>query len=128
MKLPISAFLGVLLLTACGSSGPRASDVRPDWIDNPGEGVSASAGVHIRGRVAQEELAIFRAREEFAKRQGVSIQSQQTLSTTVANGRSSTTGRQASQEQTKQSDVRVKVKAKWRDPLNDVLWVWVVPN
>jgi hypothetical protein len=127
-KLNLSILMFSVVLSACGSSAARVSDARPNWIDNPGEGVSASAGVHVRGRVAQEELAILRAREEFAKRLGVSIQSSQTLSTMVANGRSSTTGVQAATEETHQSDIRAKVKAKWRDPVNDVLWVWVVPS
>jgi hypothetical protein len=118
----------VFLLAACTGNVKPPVNERPAWIDNPGNGVSASAGEHIRGRVAQEELAIQRARAEFAKRFGVSIQSAQTLSTTVANGRASTVGSQQSREDAKQVDVRAVVKAKWRDPDTDVLWVWLVPS
>lgn len=116
-------------LAACKTaSHVNDNSVRPAWIDNPGNGVSASAGMHIRGKTAQEELAILRAREEFAKRFGVSIESSQTMSTTVGGGRSSTVGAQVAREELKQSDVKAEVKAKWRDPDSDVLWVWLVPS
>lgn len=117
-----------LMLSACATSVKEVVNERPAWIDNPGNGVSASAGMHVRGKVAQEELAILRAREEFAKRFGVSIRSAQTLSTTVAHGRASTVGSQHAQEETQQVDVKAVVKAKWRDPDSDVLWVWLVPS
>ena len=116
------------LLSACAAPVKPVGNERPAWIDNPGNGVSASAGIHIRGPVAQEELATARARGEFAKRFGVSISSAQTLSTTVANGRSNTVGAQVSREDSRQADVRAMVKAKWRDPANDTLWVWLVPS
>ena len=116
-------------LLACTPSGSISNhNSRPDWIDNPGNGVSASAGIHIRGKTAQEELAIHRAREEYAKRFGVKIDSSQTVSTTVAGGRSSTVGAQVSHEELQQVEVRAEVKAKWRDPNSDVLWVWLVPS
>lgn len=123
----MSAF-AALLITACASAPAPASVAKPVWIDNPGNGVSASAAMHVRGRAAQEELAIMRAREEYAKRFGVSIQSVQDLSTTVAHDRASTVGSQAAHEETNQTNVKAMVKAKWRDPENDVLWVWLVPS
>jgi hypothetical protein len=76
--------LSFALLSACATSVKEVGNERPAWIDNPGNGVSASAGMHVRGRAAQEELAILRAREEFAKRFGVSIRSAQTLHDRVA--------------------------------------------
>ena len=120
--------LAFALLSACATSVKETGNERPAWIDNPGNGVSASAGMHVRGRVAQEKLAVLRAREEFAKRFGVSIRSAQTLSTTVSQGRASTAGSQQAQEDTQQIDVKAVVKAKWRDPDSDVLWVWLVPS
>jgi hypothetical protein len=125
-----SALLGTLflLLSACATNVQETVSERPAWIDNPGNGVSASAGMHVRGHAAQEALAILRAREEFAKRFGVSIRSAQTLSTTVAGGRASTVGSQLAQEETRQDAVKAVVKAKWRDPHDDVLWVWLVPS
>lgn len=123
--------LSAVFISACASTTVKndaAANERPSWIDNPGNGVSASAGMNVRGRVAQEELAISRARVEFAKRFGVSIEAGETFSTTVANGRSSTVGAGASNEKTSQSDVKAVVKAKWRDEDADVLWVWLVPS
>lgn len=114
-------------LPACTSTG-HVSDTRPDWIDNPGKGVSASAGMHARGRAAQEELAILRGREEYAKRFGVSIQSAQTTLTTVANDRASTVGSKITHEDTRQTGIRAMVKEKWRDADSDTLWVWLVPS
>ncbi len=116
-----------LLLSACVAP-PAQVSTRPAWIDNPGNGVSASAGMHVRGPAAQEELAIQRAREEFAKRFGVNVQSTQVLATTVTNGRASTVGSGIAHEETRQTDVKAMVKAKWRDPDTDVLWVWLVPS
>ncbi len=122
------ATLFSFVLSACANHVKEVGNTRPTWIDNPGNGVSASAGMHVRGPVAQEELAILRAREEFAKRFGVNIKSAQILSTTVANGRSSTVGAEVSHEDSQQIDVKAVVKAKWRDPDSDVLWVWLVPS
>ena len=101
---------------------------KPVWIEHPGNGVSASAGMHVRGRAAQEELAIMRARDEFAKRFGVTVRSEQALSTQVKNGRSSTVGSQTAQVGTNQADVKAVVKSKWLDPRSDEIWVWLVPG
>lgn len=116
-----------LLITACASDGV-VQNVRPEWIDHPGNGVSASAGMHIKGRVAQEELAILRGREEYAKRFGVNIQSEQITSSAVTNERISTVSSKITHEDSKQSDIKAMVKEKWRDTDNDVLWVWLVPS
>ncbi len=121
--------VAAILMSACASTSPATNaNARPEWIDNPGNGVSASAGMNVYGRVKQEEMAIARARTEFAKRFGVSIEAGQIFSTTVANGRASTSGSSVSQEETRQADVKAVVKAKWRDEDADVLWVWVVPS
>ena len=137
-----AAVLGFALssLVACNATMPQIPglskksaaevdpDARPDWINNPGDGVSASAGTHVKGRVAQEELAIQRAREELAKRKGVSIESEQVSAQMVANGRANTTGQKVTHEVTNQSEVKGQIKAKWRDPNSDVFWVWLVPS
>lgn len=122
------AMLALLVLSACVANVQQAANARPAWIDNPGNGVSASAGMHVRGDAAQEELAILRAREEYAKRFGVTIQSSQVVSTAVANDRSSTVGAQVAHEDSRQVDIKAVVKAKWRDPDSDELWVWLVPS
>jgi hypothetical protein len=128
-----NASAGDWLTSIFGSSKSESateydSSARPAWIDNPGNGASASAGMHVRGKAAQEELAVMRAREEYAKRYGVAIESEQGFSTTVENGRASTVAAHVSHEETHQSDVKAVVKAKWRDPETDVLWVWVVAS
>ncbi|HUX89822.1 MAG TPA: hypothetical protein VMV48_03935 [Gallionellaceae bacterium] len=117
----------VLLMTACANDS-HVSTTRPDWIDNPGKGVSASAGMHARGRVAQEELAILRGREEYAKRFGVNIQSAQIASTSVMNDRSATVASKVTYEDTRQTDIKAMVKQKWRDTDSDVFWVWLVQS
>ena len=119
-----------VLLMACANSGNTSgiANDRPFWIENPGNGVSSSAGMHIGGRVAQEELAILRGREEYAKRFGVNIQSEQLVSTTVVNDKSSTVANKVTYEESKKADIKVMVKEKWREPGSDVLWVWLVPS
>jgi hypothetical protein len=129
LRAALLALLCCFFLAACNTfSSVNDNSVRPAWIDNPGSGVSASAGMHVRGKAAQEELAILRAREEYAKRFGVKIEASQTMTTTVAGGRSSTVGSQVSHEALRQVDVKAEIKAKWRDPNSDVLWVWLVPS
>lgn len=127
-RLLLPAIAGFLLASCNTVNSVSENIARPRWIDNPGNGVSASAATHVRGRVAQEELAIQRAREEYAKRFGVKVDSTQTLTTTVGGGRSSTAGSQVSHEELKAVDVKAEVRAKWRDPYNDTLWVWLVPS
>lgn len=119
-----------IILSACAGLLPvkDSANDRPAWIDNPGNGVSASAGTNVYGKIRQEETAIARARTEFAKRFGVSIEAGQVLSTSVNNGRASTQSQSGSIEKMNQSDVKAMVKAKWRDEDADVLWVWLVPS
>lgn len=129
LRTVLPALLCCFLAAACNTVDSVSDhSARPAWIDNPGSGVSASAGIHVRGKTAQEELAILRAREEFAKRFGVKIEAAQTMTTTVAGGRSNTVGAQVSREELKQVEVKAEVKAKWRDPNSDVLWIWLVPS
>src|SRR5512146_1817670 len=128
MSRSLLVTLTLFLLAACAANVKEVGNERPAWIDNPGNGVSASAGMHVRGRAAQEELAIQRARVEYAKRFGVNVQSVQTLSTTVANDRASTVGTEVAREEANHSNVRAVVRAKWLDPDSDVLWVWLVPG
>lgn len=120
------AFL-VVQLSACASSPSVADNIRPAWINNPGNGVSASAGMNVYGRAAQEELATLRAREEFARRFGVSINSMQSMDTSVNNGRAYTVGSDSAKENSQQTDIKAVVKAKWLDQERDELWVWLVP-
>lgn len=123
--------VGVLLaLGACGTAlqrGGTSGQGRPDWIDNPGDGASASANFHVNGRQAQEELAASRAREELAKRLGVTVSSDHLIRQTVNGDVSSSVSDKTITEELRGKEVRALVKAKWTDP-SGVLWVWVVPT
>jgi len=125
----------ILLMCMAGCvMKPRASDVsvesapRPAWIDNPGDGVSASATFHVRGKQAQEELAVMRAREEFAKRYGVKISSDHDVQQTTVNDRTSSVSEKSIREEVRDADVKAVVKEKWTDPANGALWIWLVPS
>lgn len=121
--------LSLLLLAGCAAPVVTPDDEpRPVWIDNPGDGVSASAAVHVRGRAAQEELAIARAREELAKRQGVKVDSESNIQQQYAGGRLSTQTDKQITETVTGIEVKSQVKAKWLESGTGVLWVWVVPE
>lgn len=122
---PWALLLCAWLLSAC-SLTPHASSP-PKWVHEPGEGVSTSAGFHAKGRQAQEDLAISRAREEFSKRYGVKISSDNTITQVVANDRQATISHKDIREEVRGNEVRAVVKDKWRDPVSDTLWVWLVP-
>ena len=130
MKSFAYALLVALALTGCASKSSRPVDnvPRPAWIENPGDGVSASAGYHVRGKQAQEELAISRAREEFAKRYGVTISSDHDIAQTTVNDRTSSVSAKEIREEVRDRQVKAKVKEKWWDPASGALWVWVVPS
>ena len=128
LVLVFSVFLSACASLGFGQKPAPVVDARPAWIENPGKGVSASAGFHVRGKVAQEELAILRGRTEFAKRFGVSIQSEQNSLTVATDNRASTVSSQNTKENTDQTGVKVMVKEKWRDTEGDILWVWLVPS
>lgn len=101
---------------------------RPAWIENPGNGVSASAAWNPRGRAAQEEMAVARARTEYAKRFGVEVSAVTEQSTTVFGSSASSSGSSGLKETVNQKDVKAEVKAKWHDQANDTIWVWLVPS
>lgn len=128
--------LAVLLLVSAlfaGCASNKAKPVadtsgRPAWIDDPGTGVSAYAAYHVMGTQAQEELAITRARDEFAKRYGVKLNSASDTAITVVNDRSTSVSTKNIKEEVKDKEVKAMVRAKWRDPDSGSLWVWLVPS
>jgi hypothetical protein len=126
------ASLLLATLAGCLAALPSKKAVddgsQPAWVNNPGDGATGSAGVHVRGRVAQEALAISRAREELAKRLGVTISSQSVTEQRVNNNRLSSTSQNQMQESVSSVEVKATVKAKWLDPDTQMMWVWVVPN
>jgi len=115
-----------LALGGCLASGKPAGNGRPAWIDQPGEGVSASAGFHVMGRQAQEELAITRAREEYAKRYGVTVSSDHVMQQSATQNQLATRSDKKVTETVRDQDVKARVAAKWLDP-DGTLWVWLVP-
>ena len=128
-----STFFLLIGLNGCASlnvdHGYAGKDnTRPAWIDNPGDGVSASAAFHVKGRAAQEALAITRAREELAKRKGVKVDSESNTLQQYSAGRLSTMADKQIQETVTGVEIKSQVKAKWIEPDTDVLWVWVVPE
>lgn len=132
VKHIFNVFVAMALLSACSSFGPNQSaqrdeQNRPTWINDPGDGVSASAGFHVRGTQAQEELAITRARDEYAKRYGVVISSEHLTSQLVVGDRASSVSAKEIREEVNEKEVKASVRAKWRDPSNGMLWIWLVP-
>ena len=121
--LPLAA---AALLPACAPKGETKS-ARPSWIDNPGEGVSAAASYHVRGVQAQEELAIARAREEFAKRYGVKVSGELRTEQLVTNQGATMTSQSSGVQTMDGNEVKAMVRAKWLDPKSNFLWVWLVP-
>ena len=128
VSMVLMACLAGCVTTPRTSDAPAESAPRPAWIDNPGDGVSASATFHVRGKQAQEELAVMRAREEFAKRYGVKISSDHDVQQTTVNERTSSVSEKSIREEVRDADVKAVVKEKWTDPANGSLWIWLVPS
>ena len=126
MKKFLSILSLALLVTACATQDKRP--VRPAWIDNPGNGASASCVTHVRGRHYQEDLAISRAREQLAARYGVTVKMTQNTRETVVNDLASVVSvKDTEQKIANGKIVQATVKAKWHDEVKDELWVWLVP-
>ena len=67
--------LVITCLAACSSTSTAVQNLRPAWIDQPGEGVVGISAMHIKGSHAQRKLAAVRARTELASRMGGSVES-----------------------------------------------------
>jgi hypothetical protein len=99
----------------------------PAWIENPGEGAVGSSATHVRGRQAQEELAIARANERLAARLGITVSSVHNINETVANDRLAVTSQRTSRQEMSGNRIYTHVKAIWHDRDRDTLYAWVVP-
>jgi len=117
---------GLLVMVSC-SQNVREPVVQPDWINNPEDGAAGSAVTHVRGRHAQEELAITRARERLAARYGVELSSVQTVSERVINDRAYVTSSKVIDQAVSKREIKAHVRETWYDPDHDVIWVWVYP-
>lgn len=115
--------LSCIALLACGARHPS----RPNWIDNPGNGAVGSCTTHVKGRYYQEELAVARARERLAARLGVEVNSIQTIRETIVNDHAYVRSDKNTLQQVKNATVKARVKARWRDPERDEIYVWMVP-
>ena len=125
MKRAIYFLWGCAMVAGCASE--PAKPLRPEWIDNPGLGVSAAGETHVKGRYYQEQLAITRGREQIAARYGVEISSVQNLTESVVNEKAYIVSKKQIQQVVKGKEVKTRVRAKWHDKTRDVLWVWVYP-
>jgi hypothetical protein len=123
---------GVLVLLLSGCFAAKAPPVAesggmPAWIENPGNGAVGSAMTHVRGRQAQEELAIARANERLAARLGITISSEQQIKESVANDRMAVTSQKVTRQEISSNRIASHVKAIWLDTKSDTLYAWVVP-
>lgn len=130
-KLPVGPVhllllcLSTALLTACADSPLKVE--QPEWISKPQDGAVGSAVTHVRGRHAQEELAITRARERLAARYGVELSSVQTITEKVINEKAYVTSRKQIDQSLSKREVKAHVRAIWYDDAHDVIWAWVYP-
>ncbi|WP_221795898.1 LPP20 family lipoprotein [Oceanobacter mangrovi] len=110
-------------MTACVAS--PVQNARPDWIDHPADGVVASCRTHAKGRAAQEECAIQRARARLAAEQGVVISQQTLTQEAVRNGTSSSAMDQQTRQQIVNQTVKSRLIDSWYDPLTDEFFVYM---
>lgn len=119
----VAVLITALALAGCG----KARKPEPAWIMDPGHGASASAGFHVMGRNAQEELAISRAREQLAARYGVEVSSEHVVTEAVVSDRMYVTSDKIMEQKVKNKEVKAHVRAKWMNPETREIWVWVYP-
>lgn len=121
--IKIALVLIAYIVSACTQVPVKQG--QPEWLLNPGNGVVASCGFHIKGHYAQQERAIQRARERLAARQGVEVSSVSQLTTRVHNDRESVTLNKETREKVNQVTVKARVRESWYDAQRDEYYVWV---
>ncbi|UTW48654.1 LPP20 family lipoprotein [Bacterioplanoides sp. SCSIO 12839] len=121
--IKIALVLIAYIVSACTQVPVKQG--QPEWLLNPGNGVVASCGFHIKGHYAQQECAIQRARERLAARQGVEVSSVSQLTTRVHNDRESVTLNKETREKVNQVTVKARVRESWYDAQRDEYYVWV---
>lgn len=119
-------FFSIALL-ALSVSACVSHQVKPDWVDNPGNGTSASAVTHIMGKHQQEELAITRARERMAARYGVEVSSVHQTHEVVLNDKMYVTSDKKIKQVIKSQTIKTRVREKWNNKTTDEIWVWLYP-
>ncbi len=124
-KTGLSAWLLMAALLLGGCAGQPRNGGAPDWIMNPGSGVVASCGFNIKGRYAQEQCALMRARERLAVQQGVEISSVSYLSERVRNDASSVSLNKETLEKVSGVTVKARIRDTWYDAQRDEYYVWL---
>jgi hypothetical protein len=130
LKKMINFFLLLLLTLAFYFIAPfniLKAEEKPFWIDNPGDGSVGSSPLHVRGRHAQEELAISRARTRLASRLGVEVTSINEIQESVINNNSYITAQRNTVEKIENKIVKATVRAVWHDRVRDIFYAWVYP-
>ena len=117
----------MLLLAASILISQSFAAERPKWIDSPELGVVGIAPYNVRGRFAQEDLAIARARTRLAARLGVEVSSVQYIKEVVANEQSNVTAKRETTQKITKKTVKAFTKEIWHDEVRDVIYVWVLP-
>lgn len=120
-------FLFTLMLFA-SSSLPLVAAEKPAWIDNPDKGTVGSAGVHVRGRHEQQELAAARARTRLAARMGVEVTSIQHIAEGVVNDNSTVTSTRETTQKITNKIVKAYTRARWHDLERDIIYIWLYPQ
>ncbi|MCT7360128.1 hypothetical protein [Thalassolituus pacificus] len=124
-KTGLSAWLLMAALLLGGCAGQPRNGGAPDWIMNPGSGVVASCGFNIKGRYAQEQCALMRARERLAAQQGVEISSVSYLSERMRNDASSVSLNKETLEKVSGVTVKARIRDTWYDAQRDEYYVWL---
>ena len=117
-----------LVLTGCNGTQVKPTHSKfekPNWIDNSLGGAVGSCGSHMKGKAAQEELALDRALTELAKQKRVNVTSS-SYSTQKESGIGYSSTNINHTHVNTDAQVRSEIKAKWRDPKTDIFYVWVI--
>ncbi len=129
MKLSIRIWLMSLVLTACASAPPVATNSRPDWVNNPGDLVVGKCGTHIRGLTAQEQCAYKNGLTYIAMSKGVSVDVAGSMTmrqrSTQSSGKSY--GELESSIKIDEKNIRIEAEVvdKWHDRISDMMYVLI---
>jgi len=124
----LAMVMGVLF--GCQSQPVQQQPVQPQfpsWIENPGDGAVGSSVTHVKGRHYQEQLAVSRARQQLAARQGVDVEYVQMSTEKVTNDTAFTNVKRVGSEEVSTKTVKAKVVEKWLHPTTREVFVLVVP-
>jgi len=130
----LRVFCAVIMvcLLALGGCAPVAVSVKnpPSWVMNPSKS-GAVAGVgncrpHINGFSAQRMVAIRRGLDEIAMQKGTTISNVSLVGTTGTRAGTTTSIESWSFQTVDNQKVTAVVKASWKDPVTEELFVWVV--